>query len=126
MRAVACRMDESRASDHAGHAGHAGHAHAAGGTSADGVWLAATWPFVRGQLPPPPGRVIELGCGPVGGSHAQRDVIDLTLIAGAARAGDHHLTRALVTERVTRKPSAEASARQLVTENGGSADALRW
>ena len=62
----------------------------------------------------------------VGGSHAQRDVIDLTLIAGAARAGDHHLTRALVTERVARKPSAEASARQLVTENGGSPDALRW
>ena len=54
-------MDESRASH------HAGHAHTAGGTSADGVWLAATWPFVRGQLPPPPARVIELGCGPVGG-----------------------------------------------------------
>jgi len=31
-----------------------------------------------------------------------------------------------VTERVARKPSAEASARQLVTENGGSPDALRW
>jgi len=64
VRALACRMDESGASHHAG---HAGHAHSAGGTSADGVWLAATWPFVRGQLPPPPGRVIELGCGPVGG-----------------------------------------------------------
>jgi tetratricopeptide (TPR) repeat protein len=62
----------------------------------------------------------------VGGSHAQRDVIDLTLIAAAARAEDDSLTRALVTERVARKPSAEASARRLVTENGGSADALRW
>jgi tetratricopeptide (TPR) repeat protein len=62
----------------------------------------------------------------VGGSHAQRDVIDLTLIAAAARAGDDALTRALVTERIARKPTAEAAARRLVTENGGSPDALRW
>ncbi len=62
----------------------------------------------------------------VGGSHAQRDIIDLTLIAAAARAGDDALARALVTERVARKPAAQAAARQLVIENGGSADALRW
>jgi len=62
----------------------------------------------------------------VGGSHAQRDVIDLTLIAAAARAGDDSLARALVTERVARKPTAEAAARQLITENGGSLDALHW
>src|SRR6266516_6805328 len=59
----------------------------------------------------------------VGGSHAQRDVIDLTLIAAAARAGDDSLARALVTERVARKPAAEAAARRLITENGGSLDA---
>jgi len=62
----------------------------------------------------------------VGGSHAQRDVIDLTLIAAAARSGDDSLARALVTERVARKPTAEAAARQLITENCGSLDALRW
>jgi hypothetical protein len=62
----------------------------------------------------------------VGGSHAQRDVIDLTLIAAAARAGDDSLVRALVTERAARKPSAETSARQLVAENGGSLDAVGW
>ena len=62
----------------------------------------------------------------VGGSRAQRDIIDLTLIAAAARAGDDALARALVTERAARKPTAEASARRLVIENGGSADALRW
>ena len=62
----------------------------------------------------------------VGGSHAQRDIIDLTLIAAATRAGDDALARALVTERVARKPAAEASARQLVVANGGSPDALRW
>jgi hypothetical protein len=62
----------------------------------------------------------------VGGSHAQRDIVDLTLIAAAARAGDDALARALVTERVARKPAAGAAARQLVIENGGSAAALRW
>ena len=55
----------------------------------------------------------------VGGSHAQRDVIDLTLIAAAARSGDDRLTRALVAERVARKPSAEPSARHLAARNAG-------
>jgi tetratricopeptide (TPR) repeat protein len=79
-----------------------------------------------------PGRAIDLlvdirpRANVVGGSHAQRDVIDLTLIAAAARAGDDSLARALVAERVARKPSAEVSARQLVAENGGSPDSLRW
>jgi SAM-dependent methyltransferase len=36
-------------------------------SGADRVWLSAMWPFVAGQLPPPPARVIELGCGAVGG-----------------------------------------------------------
>ena len=79
-----------------------------------------------------PDRAIDLlidirpRAGAVGGSHAQRDIIDLTLIAAAARAGDDALARALVTERAVRKPAAEACARRLVTENGGSADALHW
>lgn len=30
-------------------------------------WLAAVWPVVRGRLPPPPARVVELGCGRLGG-----------------------------------------------------------
>jgi SAM-dependent methyltransferase len=33
----------------------------------DERWLAALWPFVRGQLPPPPALVLEIGCGPLGG-----------------------------------------------------------
>jgi SAM-dependent methyltransferase len=34
---------------------------------ADNVWLAATWPFVRDHLGAAPARVLELGCGPLGG-----------------------------------------------------------
>ena len=53
----------------------------------------------------------------VGGSHAQRDIIDLTLIAAAARAGQVRQARALVAERAARKPAAEAAARQLLEAN---------
>ena len=72
--------------------------------------------------------LIEIGprASAVAGSHAQRDVIDLTLTAAAGRAGHDNLARALVSERVARKPAAEASARQLVAENGGSLEALGW
>jgi SAM-dependent methyltransferase len=33
----------------------------------DERWLAAVWPFVRESLPAPPARVLEIGCGPLGG-----------------------------------------------------------
>jgi hypothetical protein len=62
----------------------------------------------------------------VGGSHAQRDIIDLTLIAAAARGGNTALTRALVTERVARKPAAARSALALVLANGGDETWLAW
>ena len=45
------------------------------------------------------------------------DIIDLTLIAAAARAGDDSLTEALVAERVACQPSAEAAAARIVVAN---------
>ncbi len=39
------------------------HAH----SDADQRWLSATWSFVREHLPPPPCRVLDIGCGPLGG-----------------------------------------------------------
>ncbi|WP_027061909.1 tetratricopeptide repeat protein [Mesorhizobium loti] len=45
-----------------------------------------------------------------GGSHAQRDVIDLTLIEAALRAGDGTLARALTAERSTARPDSPLSA----------------
>jgi hypothetical protein len=39
-----------------------------------------------------------------GGSHAQRDLIDLTLIEAALRGGDTLLAAALAAERVTLVP----------------------
>jgi SAM-dependent methyltransferase len=33
----------------------------------DERWLAANWEFVRTWLPPAPARVVEIGCGPLGG-----------------------------------------------------------
>ena len=49
-----------------------------------------------------------------GGSHAQRDAIDLTLLAAAAASGDDDLVRALMAERVARKPTAERAARLVI------------
>jgi tetratricopeptide (TPR) repeat protein len=45
-----------------------------------------------------------------GGSHAQRDVIDLTLIEAALRAGDTHLAMALSAERAAARPDSPLSA----------------
>ena len=36
-------------------------------TVADRRWLGATWPFVSQHLPTPPRRVLDIGCGPLGG-----------------------------------------------------------
>jgi hypothetical protein len=41
-----------------------------------------------------------------GGSHAQRDVLDLTMIEAAFRAGQHALAEALSAERAAAKPSS--------------------
>ena len=45
-----------------------------------------------------------------GGSHAQRDVIDLTLIEAALRAGNGALARALTAERRLARPDSPLSA----------------
>lgn len=45
-----------------------------------------------------------------GGSHAQRDVIDLTLIEAALRDGDAPLARALSAERALARPESPLSA----------------
>ena len=53
----------------------------------------------------------------VGGSHAQRDIVDLTLLAAAARSGNDPLCATLLSERLERKPSAKAAAEDLVRVN---------
>jgi hypothetical protein len=53
----------------------------------------------------------------VGGSNAQRDVVDLTLIAAATRAGEHGMARQLVAERVTRRPGTAAAGGRLLAGN---------
>jgi tetratricopeptide (TPR) repeat protein len=47
----------------------------------------------------------------IGGSHAQRDIVNLTLIAAAERAGQRSLARALLAERVAVRPTPRAQAR---------------
>jgi hypothetical protein len=47
----------------------------------------------------------------IGGSHAQRDIINLTLIAAAERSGQWGLARALLQERVAMLATARTKAR---------------
>ena len=49
-------------------------------------------------------RPLRSGAHRFGGSHAQRDLIDLTLIEAAVRGGEHDLADALRTERARPMP----------------------
>jgi len=53
-----------------------------------------------------------------GGSHAQRDVIDLTLVEAAIRGGEQSLARALVNERLAIKPHSAANQTLMGRVNG--------
>jgi hypothetical protein len=44
--------------------------------------------------------------GRFGGSHAQRDLLTLTMIEAAIRGGDHRRARHYISERLTHKPTA--------------------
>ncbi|TAJ70916.1 MAG: tetratricopeptide repeat protein [Phenylobacterium sp.] len=54
-------------------------------------------------------RGVRNRAGRFGGSHAQRDLLDLTLIAAAGRAGETSLERALLAERAEAMPLVKAS-----------------
>ena len=53
----------------------------------------------------------------VGGSNAQRDIVELTLIAAAARMGDSTTARSLARHRVSKRPSSDAATEALLTAN---------
>jgi hypothetical protein len=48
-----------------------------------------------------------------GGSHAQRDVLELTLAEAAVRADDAALARAVLGERLALKPDAPFARRRM-------------
>jgi hypothetical protein len=48
-----------------------------------------------------------------GGSHAQRDLLDLTLIEATLRSGDRTLAAALAAERVAMRPASPLAQRFL-------------
>jgi hypothetical protein len=79
----------------------------AGATRDVGLPVAeALWAFGQGDA----ARAVELlrdvrnRAARFGGSHAQRDVLDLTLIAAARAAGEGSLERALLAEREAARP----------------------
>ena len=56
-------------------------------------------------------RPVRSGANRFGGSHAQRDLIDLTLLEAAARSGDAPLAAALAAERLALKPRSPLAQR---------------
>lgn len=52
-----------------------------------------------------------------GGSHAQRDLLDLTLIEAALRAGEKNLAHALSAERLAIRPDSPSA--RLIGERAG-------
>lgn len=55
-------------------------------------------------------RPVRAISGRFGGSHAQRDVIDLTLVEASIRSGETHLAQALTAERHSARPDSPLSA----------------
>ncbi len=51
-------------------------------------------------------RRVRNGAALFGGSHAQRDLLDLTLLEAARRGGDNRLCAALAAERLSARPSS--------------------
>lgn len=58
-------------------------------------------------------REVRNRAGRFGGSNAQRDLIDITLIEAARRSGETSLVRALLAEREAAKPEARGDSRAL-------------
>ncbi len=86
------------------HANHANHANHTNHKIARGIGL----PLMRGMLDFAEGRwddaiatlyPVRAAAQRLGGSHAQRDLIDQTLLAAACRSNDHAVGRALLNER---------------------------
>lgn len=73
----------------------------------------AFYAFGRGEFDKTVGwlRPIRSIAGRFGGSHAQRDLIDLTLIEAAQRDGQASLVRALAGERMALKPASPLNRR---------------
>ncbi len=59
----------------------------------------------------------------LGGSHAQRDIIHMTLIEACLRAGRYRQARVLLNERCAQKPSSPQNWKMLSRALGGCGDA---
>ncbi|HEX2809705.1 MAG TPA: tetratricopeptide repeat protein [Kineosporiaceae bacterium] len=68
---------------------------------ARGLWAFGTGDYARALADLMP---IRFTAARAGGSHAQRDLLQMTCVETAHRAGEHRLARALLNERLALKP----------------------
>jgi hypothetical protein len=77
-------------------------------------------------------RPVRLVASRAGGSHAQRDILSLTLVEAALRGGEAKLARALAAERTQVKPTSPfnwrltARAQAFLGEHAGATQAQAW
>jgi SAM-dependent methyltransferase len=64
-----------------------------GVTTSKQRWLEAMWPLVRDRIPAPPARVLDVGCGPLGGfvPRLRADGYDAVGVDPEAPDGPHYL-----------------------------------
>jgi tetratricopeptide (TPR) repeat protein len=75
--------------------------------------IEAMFDFAEGRYAEAAERILPLryDVWRIGGSHAQRDVVDLTAVVAAERAGENSLARALLAERAALRPTERWRAR---------------
>jgi SAM-dependent methyltransferase len=71
-------------------------------------WLSSAWPFVRDNLPGPPGRVLEIGCGQLGGFVPQLQAAGYDAIGIDPEAPDGPAYRRVEFERYDGLGSVDA------------------
>ena len=95
---------------------------AASGAEAAGTYRDAALPICEGLAAFQRGRYAEAGeafmrarfdLWRIGGSHAQRDIVNWTLAEAAARAGDRGVALAMARERIAARPRSAPNRRFL-------------
>ena len=71
-------------------------------------WLDTQWPLIRGRLPAPPARVVDIGCGPLGGFVPMLRAEGYDAVGIDPRAPDQPHYRRTEFERAELPPQVDA------------------
>jgi SAM-dependent methyltransferase len=72
-------------------------------------WLATLWPLVRASLPTPPARVVDIGCGPLGGFVPMLRADDYDAVGIDPQAPEEPHYQRIDFERAELRPQVDAA-----------------